>query len=472
MNTINYIIGAGIVVFTALVWYLIDQYVRRYYYLGYRAAYKYVRLYPATKETLKNIKGFLDLVFSEALGGLKENLESNLSLIRAKIETLEKSIQSLQEKKNTLVADINVLDEGGDDKKYEEMESRLNGDIKSTTEKLSDLNNQLAVYNDLYNKEIAKKREQKTLQTSQWISGVITKIRQLSNGFPAVMWFALFLLILDYFLALKFFGDALEGSFFGSFVFILPAGITFGCMYLVHLFTDQIKQIRGRDEIDIFDYALLAIYGASLAAIFAFIMILRVGSAIETSSGIFMIAIEALLSILFGVFVILVSHLVDANNKKLYSLIITPAGFIISAIALVFAIILWPFEKLLVTLSSKNKAGLEIASFEKNIQDCQQKIEELKKEKSQKSNQIASLPQQKTDLKLKEISDARKIKFATLQPVLSDIDGDIVNKKRDLEENKVKEKKLQRPLLELRNGSDHGAMAALYKKKMASPAIT
>ncbi len=471
-NFIFVAVSSLILLFLAGIWYLVDHYiVRKYYHIGRRAAHPYVRLIPITSGVLNinNVQEFLDTVYRGALGGVVAPMEGRLSSLRSHIVSLEELIETRREEKNRRIVEMSgAPSDDIDDSRYTTMEENITVEIRLLDNQINTLKQKLAETTEIYIGESSKKGPEKVVKSSQILVKIKNKLQQLSSGFPPVMWFALFLVVVDYLIAYYFFNQLFVGKtkillLDSLLAFIVPLAITLFCMVLAHF-----SQSTEEQEEAVGSGVSIEICRVTLASIFVIILLLRLLGPVSDGNVLEALT-QLLLGILFMALVMVNTILIDqSKNNKTYQLLTTPVGLLLGAISMLFFGIIWFFEYLFIKGTPRKKLELEIYS-QSNMQKLQNQIAGFIEEKRQKEINLSRLPQERTDFRKQIISEAQQDKMARLSPVINAIDNNVNEKLGELTGHKDEERKIQDCLSKIRNGSDDGALADLLKRKVGSP---
>jgi len=430
----------------------------RYYRKGYRTAKRYVRLSSPTHEVFNNVKPFLEAVYKEAVSGMSVPLEESVALTRTTISELEQKIENFRKEEDglrTKMANPNLFD---NDDAIQKKSTQLALEIEVLNKRIEDMKLELATVQKEHIQESASEKAIKiNLGTERIFHTLHQKIGLLIKEI-APMLGILFLVLVDYVIAVTFFSAWAEGRggvseiVFGWFI---PLAITLMCMVVLHIGIDFLRKSRKPDA------SFMSVVFSVTAFMFVVLLIASILAARIDTEGVAILPI--LIWLLFVGLVFTAAYKLDRDNKEALSLLTTPLLLLGNTFALIFMGVLWPFEKIY-TLMTNMGGTNRSKELKKGIIFLRDKISQCKAEKEQKEKQMIDIPKNKAKHKLQQIALKKQENAVLLEPDMRKIKSLINHSQSMLLKHKGAEKNLIQYLVDIRQGSNDGAMDQLYKK--------
>lgn len=453
----NYILPTIIILTCSIFYYVFNRYNRRYYYKGYRTAYKYTSLISLPKESLNNIKVLLNDVFHDALGEIINKIENDLSTIKKRIIELEESMSNNLKDKEIAETDILKINEDDlDTSNYDQACDSIQEEINQLASENKNLRNELLKSENINIAESSKDKTNGTVKSSSWIEAITKKIIQLNKEFSS-LWFFFILVSLDYLLAVSFFKDiAGTGDKTIDFIlgYLLPLAVTFISMLLIQMIKEGYKKIRSHNS-DISNYIYLVLIFVLLFSIVGLVVFYR----LNTSHTFNDFIIDCLLGALFISLILVASHYIEKQGKDATFLIAAPINFIIFFVEFILISIFWIFENIHITIK-QNKDAVKTIS-RKNIKNIQEEIKINQEALSEKKHSLTEIEEKIEKHKNDYVNNLKK----QLQIKIDCLEKDLSSKQREISRLKKKEGSLNKFMSGIREGSDDGTIAALSKKE-------
>jgi hypothetical protein len=453
----NYILLTIIILTCSIFYYVFNRYNRRYYYKGYRTAYKYTSLISLPKERLSNVKVLLNDIFHDALGETINKIEANLSTIKKRIAEIEESISSSLKDKE--IAEVNILkinEDNLDTSNYNQSRESTQKEINQLTSENKNLRNELSKSENIHIAGSPDDKKNGILKSNSWIEATSKKIIQLNKEFSS-LWFFFILVALDYLLAVSFFKDiAGTGDKTIDFIlgYLLPLAVTFISMLLIQMIKEGYKKIRSRNS-DINNYIYLVLIFVLLFFIVGLVIFYR----LNTSHTFDNFIIDSLLGALFISLVLVASHYVEKQGKDATFLIAAPINFLIFSVEFILISVFWIFENIYIIIKQNKDAVKSISR--RNVKNIQREIKINQEALNEKKCLLREVEEKIEKHKNDYVNNLKK----QLQIKIDFLGKDLSIKKREMSHLKKKEGSLNKFISDIREGSDDGVIAALSKKQ-------
>ncbi|MDB4984690.1 MAG: hypothetical protein JWM20_869 [Patescibacteria group bacterium] len=430
------------------------------YNKGYRAAKSYVRIISLPKDVTNNIKSFLDSVYVSAVSGLAHILQENLSYAENRIRTIEVELKSLKDRKEKLITEANQIDEKEVTELFLGQASEIEARIQEFNRNIELLNDQL---NELKKEHIQVSSKEKPVEktnskSASFIGSVIQKLQESAKEFSTIgPWFLL--VLVDYGIAVSFFSQYAEGQGFLVEVvvgYLLPLAITLISMVAMHMVIDGVKKLQSDDAAPSTAISTVAAV-VILALIFFGILFMRV---LNDGDNLVM---QIVIWVLFVGLVIVVGYELHKKGKSPGVIIEYPAKMIVCTLGLICGAIAWPFEQIHNVTTKQRNIGPE-AELKKSMVYIQERINNQFAEKARLEGKLTNLPREKMQFTSTNIAILRQQKMNMAEKDIQEIDAIIYDNQAELVKSKAAEKSLKDRLMEIRTGSNDGAMKQLMKR--------
>jgi len=468
-----YISATIVLAVLAYFWYAQQS----YYIRGFRAVRRFfaaniIHFDTRTKDNWDSrIKNLKDRIYNLVLEADHTKLVEERDRIESAIHILEATISQLENERNSIMRGEIPQAPGASMNGIESESDEIVASIGALENEINVLEQQLRTYSQqrISGLDVTRGTNSRGYFVER-IDHIVQNVSQLSKSMHRY-WLLFGMLVLDYGLALYFFyrlsqSLSLSGSHW-LLVFIigwlLPLGLTFLVMYLLHIFFTKRREGMSR-LVD--DFWWLLASGMVILGLWAY----RIGVLVSTGASIVILGLEIVLLLFFTTLVFLLGYVTASNDEpnlgrdinfadiSWANFVSVPFLLVFNALALLIVIPVSALEMIVRWIR-----GILHDDRSDSEREAQKKITELKKRREDEKERLNTIRKEEGNLR-KEAINSRATEYLENQKTkIQDIDKDISGKQESITKITLVLHRIKNNLSELRKGSDDGVLYGLSK---------